>query len=158
MILTPAELQQVKDQAIREYPYECCGVVLTREEPASRLFLPCRNQQNELHLKDKERHPRDATIAYSIHFEDLKKIQQFLDIGYDIAVLYHSHVDVGAYFSETDKKAAMLGSDFPPYPNAVYLVVSVRGKNTNPVHVDAAAAFRWSEAKRDFAGVDFELT
>lgn len=156
MIVTDAELQQIKDQAVREYPSECCGVVLTRREPASRLFLACRNQQNELHLRDKDKYPRDASMAYSIHHEDLRRIQEFLNAGYDIAVLYHSHVDVGAYFSETDKKAAMLGSDLPSYPNAVYLVVSVRGKG--PVHVDAAAAFQWSEAKKDFAGVDFELT
>lgn len=156
MILTDAETAQIKEQAIREYPYECCGVVLTREEPASRLIMACRNQQNELHLKDKERHPRDATSAYSIHHEDLNKIQQFLNIGYEISVLYHSHVDVGAYFSETDKKSAMLGSEFPSYPNAIYLVVSVRGNG--PVHVDDAAAFRWSDVKRDFAGVDFKLT
>jgi proteasome lid subunit RPN8/RPN11 len=156
MVVTDEELKQIKAQAIREYPYECCGVVFARRDSGYRVLLECRNQQNELHQKDRVNHPRDASMAYSIHHEDLVKIEQFLNQGFDLAVLYHSHVDVGAYFSETDKKAAMLGTEFPSYPDTVYLVMSVRGKG--PVHVDDAAAFRWSDEKRDFAGVPFQLT
>jgi proteasome lid subunit RPN8/RPN11 len=156
MVVTDAEIKQIKAQAIREYPYECCGVVFTQRESGQRVLLECRNQQNELHEKNKVEHPRDASQAYSIHRDDLRKIEQFLNQGFDLTVLYHSHVDVGAYFSETDKRAATLGTPYPSYPDTVYLVVSVRGKGA--IHVDDAAAFRWSEEKRDFAGVPFRLT
>ena len=155
MVATDAEFKQIQAQAIREYPYECCGVIFAQRETGFRVLLECRNQQNELHKKDKVKNPRDASTAYSIDHEDLGKIEQFLNQGFDLAVLYHSHIDVGAYFSETDKMAAKLGTDYPSYPDTVYLVVSVRGKG--PVHVDAAEAFKWSEAQRDFAGVPFEL-
>ena len=41
-------------------------------------------------------------------------------------VLYHSHLDVGAYFSETDAAAATMGGDKPSYDGLFYLVTSVR--------------------------------
>jgi proteasome lid subunit RPN8/RPN11 len=41
-----------------------------------------------------------------------------------VKVLYHSHLDVGAYFSDTDAAAAKMGGDAPAYDLA-YLVTSV---------------------------------
>ena len=41
-----------------------------------------------------------------------------------MAVIYHSHVDAGAYFSETDRRQALVGGE-PAYPGAVYVVTSV---------------------------------
>ena len=68
--------------------------------------------------------------------------------GFGVVVIYHSHIDAsepgksGAYFSETDRRQALVGGE-PAYPTAVYVVASVMNG-----HVDAMAAFRWS-------GVDF---
>jgi proteasome lid subunit RPN8/RPN11 len=39
-------------------------------------------------------------------------------------VIYHSHVDAGAYFSETDRRNAMVDGT-PAYPTATYVVVGV---------------------------------
>jgi adenylyltransferase/sulfurtransferase len=143
--LTPAELAKVRDQAEREYPAECCGMVLVHAESGDRLLVPCRNVQDALHAKDPVLHPRTSRIAYSVDQDQLLAILRREQDGYHIATIYHSHIDAGAYFSETDKEQA-LWDDQPRYPDVVYVVVSVEGGRM----VDAAA-FVWDPAEREFA-------
>jgi proteasome lid subunit RPN8/RPN11 len=148
MIVTAEELAAVRAQAVEEYPAESCGVIVRRDQ--ERRLVRCRNIQNELHAKDPERHPRDARTAYYIDPADLLRIGRMEGEGFGVAVIYHSHVDAGAYFSETDKRNALVG-DEPAYPDAIYLVTSVMGGR-----VDATAAFRWDAARRDFVAVSME--
>ena len=146
MIVTPAEQEAIRAQAVEEYPFESCGVILVRA--GDRRLLRCRNAQNELHARDPVRHPRDARTAYYIDPKDLLRIGDLERQGFAVAVIYHSHVDVGAYFSETDRRQALVGGE-PAYPGAVYVVTSVMdGK------VDAAAAFRWDAGRRDFVPME----
>jgi proteasome lid subunit RPN8/RPN11 len=70
--------------------------------------------------------------------------------GFSVAVIYHSHIDAGAYFSETDKRNALVGSE-PAYPDAIYLVTSVMDGR-----LDATAGFRWDAASRDFVSVSLD--
>jgi proteasome lid subunit RPN8/RPN11 len=117
-------------------------VILARD--GERRLLRCRNAQNELHARDPVRYPRDARTAYYIDPKDLLRIGDLERQGFAVAVIYHSHVDAGAYFSDTDRRQALVGGE-PAYPDAVYVVTSVVGGA-----VDAAAAFRWDAARRDF--------
>ena len=143
--LTAEELDRVRAQATEEYPSECCGVVLARPgRPDDRVFLRCRNVQDELHRRDPERHGRDARTAYYIDPKDLLTIGRHEGTGYRVRTIYHSHIDAGAYFSETDRRNAMLG-DEPSYPQATYVVTSVMTGR-----VDGMAAFRWDATQRDF--------
>ena len=148
MILSPDELEAIRRQAIEEYPHESCGVIVARG--AERRLVRCKNAQNELHAKDSVRHPRDARTAYYIDPADLLRIGRLEAEGFAVAVIYHSHVDSGAYFSETDKRQALLGGE-PAYPAATYVVTSVLGGRP-----EAVAAFRWSSERRDFVPVDLE--
>src|SRR2546426_1001569 len=145
MIFTPEEMAQVRAQAEAEYPAECCGVLLMKGSgPADRLLFLCRNIQDELHAKDQVRHPRDSKTAYFIDPKDLLTIGRHEGQGYRVAVIYHSHIDAGAYFSPTDKRNALIDGE-PAYPDAVYVVVSVvEGK------VVDARAFVWDGTARDF--------
>jgi proteasome lid subunit RPN8/RPN11 len=146
MVLTPAEQEAIHAQAVEEYPFESCGVILARG--SERRLLRCRNAQNELHARDPVRYTRDARTAYYIDPKDLLRIGDLERQGFEVAVIYHSHVDAGAYFSETDRRQAVVGGE-PAYPGAVYVVTSVvRGA------VDAAAAFRWDVARRDFVPME----
>jgi len=146
MVLTPAEQEAIHAQAVEEYPFESCGVILARG--SERRLLRCRNAQNELHARDPVRYTRDARTAYYIDPKDLLRIGDLERQGFEVAVIYHSHVDAGAYFSETDRRQAVVGGD-PAYPGAVYVVTSVvRGA------VDATAAFRWDAARRDFVAME----
>jgi proteasome lid subunit RPN8/RPN11 len=146
VILTPEERERITTQAEAEYPAESCGVILARGE--ERRLLPCRNVQDELHARDPERHPRDARTAYYIDPADLLRIGRLEGEGYVVAVIYHSHVDAGAYFSETDRRNALLGGE-PTYPDSTYIVTSVMNGR-----VDGMAAFRWDAGRRDFSGVE----
>jgi [CysO sulfur-carrier protein]-S-L-cysteine hydrolase len=139
-ILTTGEREAIRSQAVEEYPFESCGVILTRG--AERRVLRCRNAQNELHARDPHRYPRDARTAYYIDPKDLLRIGDLERQGFAVSVIYHSHIDAGAYFSETDRRQALVGGE-PAYPGAAYVVTSVvQGV------VDAMAAFLWN-------GVDF---
>jgi proteasome lid subunit RPN8/RPN11 len=146
MVLTPAEKETIRAQAVEEYPFESCGVILSRGD--ERRLLRCRNAQNELHARDPLRYPRDARTAYYIDPKDLLRIGDLERQGFEVAVIYHSHVDAGAYFSETDRRQAVVGGE-PAYPGTVYVVTSVvRGA------ADAMAAFRWDASRRDFVTVE----
>jgi proteasome lid subunit RPN8/RPN11 len=142
VILTTDEREAIQSQAGEEYPHESCGVIMRRG--GERKLLRCRNAQNELHARDPQRYPRDARTAYYIDPKDLLRIGDLERDGFDVDVIYHSHVDAGAYFSETDRRQAVVAGE-PAYPGAVYVVTSVvRGV------VDAIAAFRWDAGRRDF--------
>ena len=62
----------------------------------------------------------------------------------EIKIIYHSHVDVGAYFSEEDKKQATFDGG-PVYPGTHYLVVDVTKEK-----VRGSKLFIWSDEKKDF--------
>ena len=147
VILTPEELETVRAQATQEYPFESCGVVLSRG--SERRLLRCRNAQNELHARDPQRYPRDARTAYYIDPKDLLRIGDLERQGFAVAVIYHSHVDAGAYFSETDIRQALVGGE-PAYPSAIYVVTSVMNGA-----VDAMAAFSWNAEARKFLQMEF---
>jgi proteasome lid subunit RPN8/RPN11 len=152
-VLTGEELQRVRSQAEVEYPAECCGIVMVcTADPRERLLIPCRNIQNELHAKDPVRYDRDARTAYFIDPKDLLLIGRREADGYRVATIYHSHVNTGAYFSETDRKNALVAGE-PAYPDATYVVVSViEGR------VGDTGAFRWDARQGDFAPVDLEIS
>lgn len=152
MILTAAELVTVREQAAREYPRESCGVLVVRG--TDRRLTPCRNIQDELHARDPVRHPRDARTAYYIDPQDLLRLGRLEAEGFAVKVIYHSHIDAGAYFSETDRRQALMG-DEPVYPEAVYLVTSVLGPAERP-RVEATVGFVWDPARRDFAPIEIE--
>lgn len=152
MILTETELLAIRRQAEAEYPAECCGVVLVREGAGGdRRLLRCRNIQAELHAKDPARFPRDARTAYYVAHADLLEIGRTEAGGYGVHVIYHSHIDAGAYFSATDRRQALVDGQ-PAYPQAAYVVVAVEGGRAGE-----ARAFRWEPAAGDFVEVPLTL-
>ena len=155
-VLTEEELAAIHQHAEADYPAECCGVVLVRGvrgegEPDRRLHA-CRNIQDVLHAKDPSRFPRDSRTAYYMASEDLLEIGRRETQGYGVHVIYHSHVDVGAYFSETDRRNALVEGE-PTYPGAIYVVVGVRNGRA-----DETRAFRWDGAAREFVEVPVALS
>jgi proteasome lid subunit RPN8/RPN11 len=120
-------------------------------------ILPMVNRANALHALDPETYPRTGRMYFDIDglaFE--KKVRTQAAEGRPVKVLYHSHLDVGAYFSPTDAAAATMGGDEPPYDLA-YLVTSVRGRDGQPV-VDDRKLFVWDGATRAFVETTFTVT
>jgi proteasome lid subunit RPN8/RPN11 len=124
-LLTAAELEAIQRHARADYPSEACGVLLVRSGAGGeRRLLPCRNIQDELHARDPVRFPRTARTAYYIAHADLLEIGRREGEGFEVRVIYHSHVDAGAYFSETDRRNALVDGS-PAYPQATYVVVAI---------------------------------
>jgi proteasome lid subunit RPN8/RPN11 len=150
-LLTGAELAAIRRHAEADYPAECCGVLLIRTAaPAERLLMACRNVQDELHGRDPVRYPRTSRTAYFIAHPDLLEIGRRESQGYDVRVIYHSHIEAGAYFSETDRRNALMGGE-PTYPDTTYVVASVLEGRVAEVR-----AHRWQPTAGDFVEVPLD--
>ena len=133
-------LREIFDHARSEYPNEACGLVLL--DGGGRLSVRrCENLQDRLHQLDPERYPRTARTAYNLDPREFLRAERE---GKRVAVLYHSHCDTGAYFSEEDEAAALFGGA-PAYPGVAYLVVSVEEGRIGEI-----ALFAWDAGARAF--------
>ena len=142
-------IARVDEEAVAAFgrDEESCGLLLGPEGDA--LFVdeivPMENRANKLHKLDPETYPRTGRMYFDI---DPMKFERAVRAGgtngRPVKVLYHSHLDCGAYFSETDAAAATMGGDAPTYDLA-YLVTSVREGV-----VDDRKLFIWDDASRSF--------
>jgi proteasome lid subunit RPN8/RPN11 len=145
--LTPEALAEMYAQAQREYPKECCGIVFgPRAQGIADRVRTCVNTQDLLHAEDPVQNPRDARTAYNLGAGDLFALQKSLRGDAPAKIIYHSHVEVGAYFSETDQAAARM-DDEPSYP-VEYVVIDVKSDGAH-----GAAQFAWDDAKKTYVEV-----
>ena len=110
------------------------------------------NRANKLHALDPETYPRTGRMYFDLNpmaFE--REVKERKTRGQPVKVLYHSHLDVGAYFSETDASAATMGGSEPTYDLA-YLVTSVK-KGV----VDEHKLFVWDAKTRGFVPSELEI-
>lgn len=145
--LTPEALAQLYAHAAREYPNECCGIVYgTAGTDVADEVKPCHNVQDQLHAEDPATHPRTARTAYQLDARDLFALGKSLRGSRPARVIYHSHVEVGAYFSDTDQAAARMG-DEPAYP-VEYVVVDARAEGPR-----GAVQYAWDDELRTYVEV-----
>ena len=140
------KLELVHKHAIEEYPHECCGIMIgSPDSDENDILFKCTNIQNKLHEMDPETYTRDARTAFNIESRELFKIQRETETrGLPYKLFYHSHPDHDAYFSEEDKRMALLDGE-PSYPGANYLIVSVYDGM-----VKDQALFSWNPEKKNF--------
>jgi adenylyltransferase/sulfurtransferase len=145
--LTAKALAALYEHAQREYPKECCGIVFgPKDEAAADEARACENIQDALHAEDPVQHPRDARTAYNLAPADIFALQKSLRGARPAKIVYHSHVDVGAYFSDTDQAAAAFG-DEPAYP-VEYVVIDAQKDGAR-----AAAQFAWDDELRRYVEI-----
>ena len=144
-----AVLDAVDEEARRGYvaDEESCGFLVgpASEPGALDGIVPMVNRANKLHALDPEAYPRTGRMYFDI--DSMKfdaAIRKGKADGRPVKVLYHSHLDVGAYFSDTDASVAKMGQDEPPW-DLCYLVTSVRGGR-----VDDRKLFVWDPPSRSF--------
>ena len=154
MRLIHAKVEQMYAQALEEFPFECCGMIIGPEGDdveSEDLVRPCRNMQQELHQKYPEQFPRDATIGYTMAKEDIEAIvQEAQERGWVIKVCYHSHPNTGAYFSQEDRRNAE-GWDLW-FPGVRFLVISAF-----PGEIRDIQGYRWHEPTQTFVSVPVEV-
>ncbi|HLW83521.1 MAG TPA: M67 family metallopeptidase [Candidatus Acidoferrales bacterium] len=92
-------IEQIHKHGIRDYPNECCGALLGREEEGHRTvlgLLPLMNQRNDS--------PRNR---FSITSEDVRLAEKEAKAkGWELIGWYHSHPDSPARPSEFDREHA----------------------------------------------------
>ena len=145
--LEKEQLDQIHLHAVEEYPYECCGIVVGNpDDNRDNVVYRCENIQNKLHKKDPEHFTRDARTAYNISALELQKLlSEASSKGWVFKVLYHSHPEHDAYFSEEDIRMALFDGETPIYPGTQYLVVSVYSEK-----VRDQALFGWNSETKTF--------
>ena len=142
-------LDEVVGWVEEAYPVEGCGLIL--EKDGEYRVLECENLADKYHEMDPEQFPRTAREFYII---DPMEFMRAEDRGERVAVIFHSHADVGDYFSDEDVNAATLPTDSadeplePSHPGSDYLVVSTREDGA-----DHATLFRFDADEDGFPAV-----
>jgi proteasome lid subunit RPN8/RPN11 len=145
--VAPAALAAMYEHARRDYPRECCGIVFgPRAEPIADSARACRNIQDDLHAEDPATHTRDATTAYNFEAADLFLLQKSLRGETPAKIIYHSHCNVGAYFSPTDQEAARF-DDEPACP-VEYVVIDIQKDGPR-----GAKQFAWDDDQKTYVEV-----
>ena len=129
LVVTPAVLAEVSRVAREAYAAdsEACGLLAGPAESPAVLdeAIPLENLANKLHAIDPESYPRTARMSFEVDARKFARtIESRASTPRPVKVLWHSHLDVGAYFSATDVAAMSMGGRGPAYDLA-YLVVDV---------------------------------
>lgn len=147
----PAELPSVLVHEIflhsREcYPEEACGLLLGPPGGPPTRIERCTNVQTRRKLDGLSE--LDARHGYWIDERELlRALRRAEEEGSSLLVIYHSHVDTEAYFSETDRDAALGPDGRPLWPGVAQLVLSVYEDGVRDM-----ACFVWAEDVRGFVG------
>ena len=129
------QLEQIKEHAQRDYPYECCGILLGNFKDGEKTVTQVLEISNE--KEEENRHNRYLIPSKKILETELYAIKN----GLDIVGFYHSHPDHSAIPSAYDVEHAL-----PVYS---YLIVSV--------YVAKAVDFTISVLSTDRAKFEKEL-
>ena len=121
-----AVMDEIEQHALECYPSESCGFVFgPAEEPA--LLDALQREENEAdkyHKLDPVTFPRTSNTYFKINeLRAARTFEQAHAQGRPLKVIYHSHCDAGAYFSEED--AATFANDGQLMWPCAYIVVSV---------------------------------
>ena len=140
-------LTEIYAHARETFPAECCGWIAGPKDGTE--VTRARRCANAY---DPAEHPtandRTAETAYVIAGDDLLTLSRELDGAEPPRVLYHSHPNGRAYFSETDRRVATDPWGEGPMLPVQQLVVGIDGER-----VVEAALFAWDDAARDFVEV-----
>lgn len=137
----PALFDALADHAMAWYPRECCALVVAG--PGGPEAILADNLADTWHARDPEGFPRTAREAYLL---DPMLLVRAEAAGKPVLAVVHSHVEVGAYFSDEDARLATApGGDAPLFPGVEYVVLDARADG-----VHGFTAFAWSDAERAF--------
>jgi [CysO sulfur-carrier protein]-S-L-cysteine hydrolase len=120
--LPQAMIDQMIAHATEDLPNECCGIIAGKNGEATRFY--------------RTGNAEASPFRYNIDPRDLLRIEREMDAeGWQVLVIYHSHVASAAYPSPTDVRLSQWQGTDPPvdlYPGAHYVLVSLKDRG-NPV-------------------------
>ena len=162
-------LDAVTADAVRGYAAdeEACGYLTGPADDALLCDGHVRmvNVANKLHAMDPETYFRTARMYFAFNEAKFDRaVREGTASGRPVKVIYHSHLDAGAYFSPTDAAVMSLGEPpaeeggawkpgpGPAWPLA-FLVTSVKSEG-----VDDHKLFIWDKTARSFVETPFTIT
>jgi proteasome lid subunit RPN8/RPN11 len=111
-------LDEMVSHATEDLPNECCGIIAGKDGVATRFY--------------RTGNAEASPFRYSIDPRDLLRIEREMDAeGWQVLVIYHSHVASDAYPSPTDVRLSQWQGTDPPvdlYPGAHYVLVSLKDR------------------------------
>jgi proteasome lid subunit RPN8/RPN11 len=135
---------EVYDHARTAFPDECCGYLVGPRDGAVDEAIACRNAQRD---GDHPTSPeRGADTGFVIAGAELLGFARTFDTDRPARVVYHSHTNGRAYFSDVDRAVAATSTG-PAYP-VQHLVVGVTAEGASE-----AAQFAWSDEAGNFVEV-----
>ena len=140
-------LSEVYRHAREEYPNECCGWLVGPKDGDEVARV-----RRAVNAYDAGSHPtatdRTAETAYVINGDDLLELNRTLDDPEPPRVIYHSHPNGRAYFSETDRRVAV-----DPWEGRLVYPVQQLVVGIDAHEVVEARLFDWDAASDDFVEV-----
>jgi proteasome lid subunit RPN8/RPN11 len=119
-------MDEIEQHALECYPSESCGFVFGPAAEPSLLDALQReeNEADKYHKLDPVTFPRTSNTYFKINeLRAARTFEQGQAEGRPVKVIYHSHCDAGAYFSEEDAATFANGGQLM-WPCA-YIVVSI---------------------------------
>ncbi len=119
-------MDEIEQLALECYPSESCGFVLGPAGEPARLDGIQReeNEADKYHELDPVTFPRTSNTYFKINeLRAARTFEKGQSEGRPVKVIYHSHCDAGAYFSDEDAATFANGGELM-WPCA-YIVVSV---------------------------------
>lgn len=139
-MVIPHDLSAVFRHVESTAPDEGCGVIFLRPDGTHRV-VPMANVYDKYAKRDPATFPRSSRTAYKMNELELARlIEEAEGRGEKLTCIFHSHVEVGAYFSNEDREMAAPPPDgVPLWPDVAWLVVAVDGGRAG-----AAKLFVWN--------------
>jgi proteasome lid subunit RPN8/RPN11 len=119
-------MAEIEQHALECYPSESCGFVFGPAERPAVLDAIQReeNEADKYHALDPVTFPRTSNTYFKINeLRAARTFEKGESDGRPVKVIYHSHCDAGAYFSDED--AATFANDGQLMWPCAYIVVSV---------------------------------
>jgi proteasome lid subunit RPN8/RPN11 len=111
------QLKEIREHGVRDYPYECCGLLLGRYGPNGKVV-------KETYAISNAREESAKRNRFLIKPEELLRGERYA-VGKDLEVVgfYHSHPDSPAVPSQYDLEHA--------WPTYSYIIVSTSADRAN---------------------------
>jgi len=139
-------LAEIYREARNSFPNECCGW-LCGDKSGTRVTMI----RKCINVQDSGSQPtisnRTAERAYVFSVDDVLELSRSFDSDMPALIIYHSHPNGQAYFSETDRQIATWG-DAPAYP-VQQLVIGIDHQQ-----IVSSSQFAWSEHENDFIEIN----
>jgi proteasome lid subunit RPN8/RPN11 len=145
-----AVLADLHAHALECYPSESCGFVMGPASEPRKLDASERqvNLADKMHEHDPEQYPRTSRMYFWLDsLRTQRAIERGDASGRPIKVIYHSHCDAGAYFSQEDAQTFTMDNMLTT-PCAFIVVSVMAGKVADTklwVHVPGSNDFRESQ-------------